>query len=544
MRIILLLNLLFLLVLGSDVRAWPQEAAASLPASAFCRQPAVPPAASLTGPMWNGWGVTVANTRFQPAEGAGLTADQVPRLKLKWAFAFPNVNEASAQPVVAGGRVYVGSWGSEVYSLDARTGCIYWTVKTQSAVRSAVSLGVSRDGRLTAYFADWSATVYAVDAGTGMLLWKTKIDDHPLAKISSSPTLYDGRLYVGVASGEEGQAGNPTYECCTFRGSVVSLDAATGRQMWKTYLVADTPARTGKNPRGTQRWGPSGAAVWSAPTVDVRQRAVYVATGNNYSPPATPASDAIVALEMDSGQIRWIQQLTADDTWNTSCQPRVPGHENCPDLEDPDFDFGASAILVELRDGRRMLVAGQKSGLVYGLDPDQRGKVMWQQRVGKGGTQGGVLWGPAVDHDTVYVAVSDAMRVGATNDFDPKAGGGLVAIDLATGQKRWTAPPVPCRDQHRSCSPAQVAAVSVIPGVVFSGSADGHLRAYSTRDGAIIWDYDTVRDFDTSNGIKGKGGTINNGGVAVVDGMVFTNSGYNHITGIYPGNVLLAFTVE
>jgi polyvinyl alcohol dehydrogenase (cytochrome) len=403
---------------------------------------------------------------------------------------------------------------------------------------------MSRDGRLTAYFADWSATVYAVDAGTGMLLWKTKIEDHPLAKISSSPTLSDGRLYVGVASGEEGEAGNPAYECCTFRGSVVSLDAATGRQMWKTYLVADTPARTGKNARGTIRWGPSGAAVWSAPTVDVRQRAAYVATGNNYSPPATPASDAVVALEMDSGKIRWIRQLTADDTWNTSCQPRVPGHENCPDLEDPDFDFGASAILVEVRDGRRMLVAGQKSGLVYGLDPDQRGTVMWQQRVGKGGTQGGVLWGPAVDHDTVYVAVSDAMRVGATTDFDPKAGGGLVAIDLATGQKRWTAPPVPCRDQHRSCSPAQVAAVSVIPGVVFSGSADGHLRAYSTRDGAIIWDYDTVRDFETVNGIKGKGGTINNGGVAVVDGMVFTNSGYHHITGIYPGNVLLAFTVE
>jgi polyvinyl alcohol dehydrogenase (cytochrome) len=420
---------------------------------------------------------------------------------------------------------------------------VYWSVKTQAAVRSAVSVGRASNGMLMAYFGDFSATVYGVDASTGKVLWKTKLDEHPLAKISSSATLHEGRLYVGVASGEENEAAKPTYECCTFRGSVVALDGATGRQIWKTYMVPDAPVRTGTNPRGTQRWGSSGAAIWSSPTVDPRLRAIYVATGNNYSPPATPTSDAVVALEIDSGKIRWTRQLVKDDTWNTACPPRAADHANCPDLEDPDFDFGSSPMLVELAGGRRMLVAGQKSGLVYGIEPE-RGMVLWEQRVGRGGTQGGVLWGPAADTGAAYVAVSDATRVGATNDFDPKLGGGLVAIDLITGQKRWSAPALPCREMDKSCSPAQAAAVSVIPGVVFSGSADGHLRAYSTRDGKILWDYDTVREYATVNGIKGKGGTINNGGPAIAGGMVFTNSGYNHITGMYPGNVLLAFGVE
>lgn len=498
---------------------------------------------ALAGPAWNGWGVSARNSRFQPAGAAGLSAEDVPRLRLKWAFGFPNTSEASAQPAVAGGRVFVGSWAGEVYSLDAKTGCTYWSIETKAAVRTAVTLGEAAGGGLTAYFGDQAANVYAVDAATGKLLWTVKIDDHPVAKVTGSPALHEGRLYVPVASGEEAEAANPQYECCTFRGSIVALNAATGQQIWKRYLIADAPRRTEKNPAGAERWGPSGAAVWSAPTIDVRQKALYVGTGNNYSPPARPTSDAIVALDLESGKIRWAQQLEKDDTWNTSCPDRARDHSNCPDLDDPDFDFGASPILVELGGGRRALVAGQKSGLVYGLDPDRKGKILWEQRVAKGGTQGGVLWGPAADPDTAYVAVSDAMRLPGTNEFDPTIGGGLVAIDLKTGTKRWTAPPVPCREQ-KSCSPAQVAAVTVIPGVVFSGSADGFLRAYSARDGKIIWNYDTVREYTTVNGVKAKGGTINGAGVAVVGGTVFTNSGYNHITGIYPGNVLLAFSAE
>lgn len=510
---------------------------------AACKMSAISAADALAGPRWNGWGVTIANTRFQTAEAAGISAADVPKLKLQWAFGFPDTNEASAQPVVVGGRVYVGSWGGAVYSLDAKTGCTYWTLKTDAVVRSAVSLGQASGGGLTAYFGDQAANVCAVDAATGTVSWKMKIDDHPAARVTGSPTLHGGRLYVPVASGEEGQAATPTYECCTFRGSVVALDGASGRRIWKTYTIADAARRTGKNSAGTARWGPSGAAVWNAPTIDVKQKALYVGTGNSYSDPAGRASDAIVALDLDSGKIKWANQLTKDDTWNTSCQARVSDHANCQNQNDPDFDFGASPILVELRDGRRMLVAGQKSGLVYGLDPDHKGELMWTARVDKGGTQGGVMWGPAADATNVYVAISGAMRVGNTPEFDATAGGGLVALNVGNGQRVWAAPPAPCRESH-SCSPAQVAAVTAIPGVVFSGSADGHLRAYSTTDGMIIWDYDALREFSTVNRVKANGGTINHGGVAVVGGMVFATSGYNHITGIYPGNVLLAFSVE
>ena len=465
------LSLSLFLVTGTCAFAVPasaQVSASAVPASGACTTSPSPLANALAGPAWNGWGVTAANSRFQPSSAAGLSVEDVPKLRLRWAFGFPDTDEASAQPVVAGGRVFIGSWAGEVYSLDAKTGCTYWRIKTGAAVRAAVTLGEAPGSGLTAYFGDQAANVYAVDAATGKLLWTVQIDDHPLARISGSPVLHQGRLYVPVASREEGQSADPQYECCTFRGSVVALDAAAGSRIWKAYLVADEPRRTGTNPAGTPRWGPSGAAVWSAPTIDVKQKALYVGTGNNYSAPAGPTSDAIVAIDLDSGTVRWMQQLEEGDTWNTSCPDRARDHANCPDVDAPEIAFGTSPILVELDEGQRLLVAAQKSGLVYGLDPDQKGKLLWQARVAKGGTQGGVLWGPAADADTAYVAVSDATRLPGTNEFDPTIGGGLAALDLRTGRKQWSAPPRPCREQ-KACSPAQVSAVTAIPGVVFSG---------------------------------------------------------------------------
>jgi polyvinyl alcohol dehydrogenase (cytochrome) len=270
----------------------------------------------------------------------------------------------------------------------------------------------------------------------------------------------------------------------------------------------------------------------------VKRKTIYAATGNNYSLPATNTSDAVLAFDLDSGKIKWARQLTPGDTWNVSCSVGRDS-TNCPDADDPDFDFGSSPILVELRDARQLLLAGQKSGVVYALDPDRAGEIVWEQRVGKGGIRGGIEWGPAADGDAVYTAVSDAVRLTASS-FDPNAGGGLTALDLATGKKIWYAPPASCGDR-RPCVPAQEAAVTVIPGVVFSGSMDGHLRAYSTRDGKVLWDYDTVREYPTVNAVAAKGGSIGNGGVAVVDGMLFTNAGYSNVL---PGNVLLAFSVE
>jgi polyvinyl alcohol dehydrogenase (cytochrome) len=515
------------------------------PASAMCRPAAA--AFTVSGARWAGWGHDTSNTRFQDAAGAGLSAADVPRLKLKWAFAFPGDLQSYSQASIVGGRLFVGSWGGKVYSLDAATGCIHWYFDAGQGVRSAISIGriVTAGGpREAAFFGDGAANVYAVDAADGRLIWKVRVDDFPVARVSGSPTLYDGRLYVPVASGEEGTGAVPTYECCRFRGSIVALDAATGKQVWKTYLIPEEPKPTKRNAIGTQLWGPSGAPVWSSPAIDEKLRALYITSGNNYSDPTTAMSDSFVAMDLDTGAIRWFQQMTASDAYTAAC--RLPDKTNCADSNGPDLDFGASPILLTLASGRRMIVAGQKSGVVHALDPDAGGEILWQTRIGRGGTMGGVQWGSASDGTNIYVALSDIGRVMLTysnsTDADPKQGGGMFALRLADGGQAWSTPPPGCGTRPR-CSPAQSAAVSAIPGVAFSGSVDGHIRAYATSDGRILWDVDTIREYETVNGVPGRGGSIDGPGPAIGGGMVFVNSGYPTAGGT-PGNVLLAFSVD
>jgi polyvinyl alcohol dehydrogenase (cytochrome) len=491
-----------------------------------------------SSPNWNGWSKSPANNRFQPAEAAGLDASRVPNLKLKWAFAYPGDIMAFSQATVVGGRVFVGSAGRQVYSLDAATGCVHWAFGADSGVRAAITIGPQKNPNSSAaYVADLSANVYALDAASGKLLWRTNVEKHPAARITGAPTLAGGRLYVPVSSLEEGSGALPDYECCTFRGSVVALDAATGKQLWKTYTIPEQPRVVGKSKSGKSQWAPSGAGVWSSPTLDVNRRVLYVATGDSYSAPAAKTTDAIMALHMDSGKMLWVRQLLEKDAWNVACVQ--PDRTNCPDDAGPDYDFGSSAILVDLPNGRRALIAGQKSGMVHAVDPDREGEILWQVRAGKGGIVGGIEWGPAADDRNMYVAISDIPF----GQLDPKIGGGLLALQLADGKQLWRAEPAPCPADRTACSPGQSAAVTVIPGVVFSGSLDGHLRAYSTADGRVIWDYDTAREFTTVNGVPGRGGAINGPGATVVGGMLFVNSGYGFL-GQMPGNVLLAFGVE
>jgi polyvinyl alcohol dehydrogenase (cytochrome) len=514
---------------------------ASIQKSAFCDASADPLRKAPSGPSWNGWGVTTTNTRFQTGDAARLAAGDLPRLKLKWAFGFPGASSASSQPVVLGGRVYISSWEGDVFSLDAKTGCIHWMIETEAGVRSAVTLGQGTSGNPVAYFGDLAANAYAVDAANGKALWKTKVDAYPLARITGSPTLHAGRLYVPVSSREESVAADPKYSCCRFRGSVVALVAATGKPVWKTFTVSEEARTTQKNSAGAQSWGPSGAAVWTAPTIDEKRNALYVGTGNSYSAPAAPMSDSIVAMALASGKILWSRQLTPNDTWNGSCQPTARDPANCADRAAPDFDFASSPILVEPQGGRRMLIAGQKSGVLFALDPDRNGEILWERRIGVGGVSGGIMWGSAVDGDKVYAALSDSRRIGRVTD--PESGGGLAAVDIKSGTLLWKTPHPDC-GARRPCGKVQAAAVTAIPGVVFSGSVDGNLRAYSASDGRIIWEFNTAREFTTVNGVPAKGGSLSNGGVAVVDGMLFTNSGYSHHSGIMPGNVFLAFGVE
>ena len=485
-------------------------------------------------PMWNGWGNDGANTRFQTAQAAGLTAADVPNLKLKWAFGFAGATSASGQPTVAAGRVFVGNINGQVYSLDAQTGCTHWTFKADGGVRTAIVIGrlpVNGSPKTIAMFGDVRANAYGVDAQSGTLLWKTKVEEHASARVTGAPSFFNGRLFVPVSSIEEVPGARPNYPCCTFRGSVVALDAATGKQIWKTYMIAEEPKIVGKNSAGTPMWKPAGAAIWTSPTIDQQRSLIYVATGNAYTEPAAPMSDAVVALDMAKGSIQWVQQATPKDVFVIGCKPGV---ENCPDDVGPDFDFGNSPILRTLAGGRRILTLGQKSGVVYGLAPDDKGKILWQFRAGKGGALGGIEWGSAADEQNIYVPVSDVLEP------SDKAGG-LYAIRLLTGEQVWhtPAPALPCTTGP-GCTGAQSAAISVMPGIVFSGSVDGNLRAYSTADGKIVWTFNTMQPFETVNGVKGQGGSIDAAGPVIAGGLVLTNSGYGQWRG-KPGNVLLAF---
>jgi polyvinyl alcohol dehydrogenase (cytochrome) len=485
---------------------------------------------------WNGWGNGLSNTRF--AKDGGIGAKDLPKLKLKWAFGYTGVTSARAQPALVGNRLFVASDAGDVHALDAKTGCAYWSYRAQATVRTALLVAPhtssSGGSAWAVFFGDLRANAYALDASTGQVIWVRKVDDHPYAAITGALAYYSGRVFVPVQGlNEEVQGGRPEYECCTFRGSVSALDAGTGAPVWKTYTVGEKQLRA-TNARGKRQWGPAGGGIWSSPTIDPRRGAIYVSTGNGYADPPQPMTDAVIALDLESGKVRWIRQLLANDGWTLGCRATNTDNPNCPATLGPDFDFSASAAVTTI-DGRDLLVLPQKSGMTYALDPDKQGALVWQHRIGQGSGRGG-QWGGAVDERYAYFGVGDST----TN-----APGGMVAVNLATGTRAWHTPPEKtlCGAPGRDCNAAQGAAVTAIPGAVLSGSYDGGLRAYAADDGSLLWQFDTNRDFATVNGVKANGGSMDGPGPIVAGGLLVVNSGYGGIAG-RPGNVLLVFGVE
>lgn len=500
----------------------------------MCRQPGGK--IKLNEADWNGWGRDLDNSRYHPQPV--LRAGDVPKLKVKWAFAYPG-NMAYGQPSIIGERVYVTSEVGQIYCLNAGTGCTYWTINAGVGVRSAITVGPAGSrGQFAAYFGDEKSYVHAVDAETGKQIWKTRIEEHSLSRVTGSPVLHRDRLYVTVSSFEESAGREPKYECCTFRGSVVAIEAQTGKIVWKSHTIPVEPKPFRKNSAGTQMHGPAGAAIWSSPTIDPKRKLIYAGTGNSYTDVENQWSDAVIAFDLETGKIRWITQVTPKDNFLVGC--RQPGVGNCPEESGPDFDFGASPILRSLPGGKDVLLCGQKSGVIYALDPDNDGRKLWEARVGNGGALGGIEWGPGADRETVYVAVADP---GGQPD---KRKPGLTALRISDGEELWHVPaPTPgCSWGASRCTNAQSAAVTVIPGIVFSGTTDGHLRAYSAKDGVIVWDIDTASAaYPGVNGREAKGGSIDAGGVTIARGRVFVNSGYGRFVG-QPGNALLVFTVD
>jgi polyvinyl alcohol dehydrogenase (cytochrome) len=487
----------------------------------------------------NSWGMGLKNQRYI-ADNVAINTNNISKLIVDWVFAFPNATCARTQPTVAGNTIFTASQQGVIYALEKTTGCIKWTYQADNEVRSAIIFGTNAKGFVDKiYFSDIAANVYAFDIIHKKILWKQHIDDHKVATITGSIAQYNGVLYVPISSGEVISAYNPKYECCTFRGSVIALNAKTGNTIWKTYTV-DEPKPQAKNAIGTQNYGPSGAPVWSNPTIDEKRQLLYIGTGENYSQPATKTSDAILALDLKTGKIKWATQTVEQDAWNAGCTT-FPKSANCPENNGPDYDFGAPPILVKAENGKDMLLAGQKSGIVFGLNPDD-GTIIWQKQVGRGGIMGGVHWGMATNQKTLFVPINDKDVY--EKDKDKTAFPGVHAVNVLDGKPIWSVIEKNiCEKVNYVCAPGISAAITLIPGIVFGASIDGRLHAYNSKSGDKIWEYDTNRDFETVNNEKGSGGTIDSSGPVIVGNQLFINSGYAKF-GEKAGNVLIAFKIK
>lgn len=504
------------------------------------RCPSNPPMADpARGPHWNGWGADLSNTRFQQADQAGLDALSVGKLKLKWVFGLPDSNSAYGQPTVVSGRVFVGSDTGYIYSLDARTGCVYWSYKSKAGVRNAMTVGPIRGpgaARYAVFYGDLTAHVYALDAQTGRPLWIRKVERNYTDRITAAPALYGGRLYVPVSSWEEISAATATYPCCRSVGSLVALDASTGKSLWKTYVIPEKPKLVGRNAAGTARWAPAGGSVWNTPTIDPVRRRVYFGTGDATTFPAAVTADSVMALSLDTGRVAWIYQVFRNDSFLVGC-PSAESINNCPTVQGPDYDIPASVILRSVN-GRDELLVATKPGDILALDPAQNGKLLWRRSVhgeiagetprsgsdGKAAKSSGVIWGGAANAETAYFGLT---------------GGGLAAMRIADGERLWfTRIGVP-----EGQSVNHSAAATAIPGVVFAGGSDGKLSAVAAVDGALLWQFDTSAAFDAVDKVLTHGGSISSAGAVVAGGMLFVGSGYAVLGGT-PGNALLAFGLD
>jgi polyvinyl alcohol dehydrogenase (cytochrome) len=494
-------------------------------------------------PTWPGWGLTPGNTRYIARSTTSITRENVNDLKLKWSFVFPEALRVRSQPAFVGGSLIVGSHNGRVYALDEETACVRWTFQASAAVRNGIVVSTWEAGDQTArplaYFGDLLGYVYALDARTGKLVWRDRPDTHPNATITGAPSLYRDTLFVPVSSLEVIAAANPKYVCCNFRGSVVAYDARTGGRRWQTYSVSEQPTARGLTSVGTARRGPSGAPVWNSPAIDEARGQIVFGTGENYSSPATGTSDAIIALDMETGGLNWVFQATAGDAWNTACGGAVSG-PNCPEEDGPDMDFGAGATLATTSKGLDLVIAGQKSGDIFAINPDN-GVLVWQTSAGRGSLSGGVHFGLAIGDDRVYVPIADVID--GTN-FPGERHPGMHALDIETGRFLWRTPMQDRCEGRQYCVPGISVAATATHDLVFAGGLDGWMRIYDAATGEVLWKYDTATTFTDASGRSGNGGTISGGAAALVHGStLYVSSGYA-FNGMMPGNVLLAFDVK
>ena len=480
--------------------------------------------------LWSNWGNGLSNQRVQAK--SSLNPQNINQLELKWAFGFNDSIRIRSQPLVTEDTIYIGSQSGHVYALSLDTGCQWWSFKADAEVRGAITLS---DNKKSILFTDFAANVYRLNSLNGEIEWKKNVATHPLTTITGSIAVTQDSVFIPLSSTEVVSAIDPNYMCCTFRGGLIALNTSNGDERWKMHTVPE-PKKTGYNSNRISSWGPSGAPVWSTPTIDLERGLIYIGVGQNYSHPATELSDAIIAIGIESGRVVWHKQTLSGDVWNAAC---VTNRINCPGEYGPDYDIGASIILIE--GDKDMLIAGQKSGMVFAMDPDDNGSIIWQKRVGRGGKKGGVHWGMTIDDDSIFVPIADLPEK-IPSQYSPMPG--IHALRIKDGSKEWYRPALPvCEDEKYHCYPSVSAAPSRVGSMIITGSMNGIIEIISTKDGNLLWSFDTAMQFKTINQISANGGSIDSNGPIIAGDHLIATSGYD-IYGQLTGNILLVFSIE
>ncbi|MFL2815937.1 MAG: PQQ-binding-like beta-propeller repeat protein [Alphaproteobacteria bacterium] len=507
----------------------------SLPEPNFCKSNNEP-IVLVKENSYKEWGYDKENSRYTKSN---INSQNAKKLKLKWVFAYPAASRARSQPSISGNTIFVGGQNLYLYALDRQTGCVRWRTKVDGEIRSAPAIYFSEKGNFL-FAGDYEGNVYKINPYNGEKIWVKSLRYHPRVILTGSLRVDNDIIYVPLSSREWADGADPEYQCCSFRGGIMALDVAGGNELWTSYSIPLPPKGTGKfNNMGVEILAPSGVPVWNSPTFDTAKNLIYYGTGEAYSSPAAETSDSVIAINKLNGDIEWVYQAESGDAWNMGCF--VEADANCPEQDGPDWDFGASVVLANI-DGKSVLFAGRKSGHVYGLDPDNKGKPLWIKRIGKGGFAGGVHWGMATDNKSIFAAVADTNFI---NKFPGPATPGIYSLDGISGEINWRFTPIDrCPENTKpACDIGISAALTATNDLVIGGGFDGWLYVLNKNTGELIWEFNTAIDFSSFTNVPSNGGSIESDGPVIIDNNIFINSGYQY-GGRLGGNVLLNFEIS